>query len=74
MFKRTDERSLRAYKAVGGDEDHVWILDKEDLTDYPKLTCPYKDGYCTTRCAFFSTNWRPDNPVYCGNVKIGVLK
>lgn len=68
-----NKRSLRAYESVGGDEDYVWLLGREDQTDYPKLTCPYKDGPCTTRCAFFYSTWENNSPVFCGDTQIGIL-
>ena len=73
----SEMKKIRAYK-LGDGKVHI-IKDvkgtlPENANTYPEMKCPYKECNCNSNCAFFKTNWNMKSSVYCGKVKIGILK
>lgn len=69
-------RKLRIYKkkSVTSDGSEIWPVKSSDGL-YPPLECAYKDKPCKKICAHFnmSNKWKVGQPIFCGNVQMGVL-
>lgn len=66
-----NKRPLRTYQEK---DSSIWHCEDKGQ-GYPKLKCYRKNEDYSTDCAHFamSQKWKMGQPMFCGNIQIGVL-